>query len=114
MAKRVADLLLDVLADRRQAPAQASRSPWWQATFVIAAPLANKKTIREHPRNCLMFVTALNPHVGNEKAAKMSLTAYHEDTTLREAAMKLGFLTGEQFDSWVRHEEMTHPLGGDR
>ena len=64
--------------------------------------------------NCPMLVTALNPHIGYEKAAKISLTAYHEDITLREAAMKLGFLTGEQFDSWVRPEEMTHPLGGNR
>jgi len=61
-----------------------------------------------------MLVTTLNPHIGYEKAAKMSLTACYEDITLREAAMKLGFLTGEQFDSWVRPEEMTHPLGGDR
>ena len=61
-----------------------------------------------------MLVTALNPHIGYEKAAKISLTGYHEDITLSEAAMKLGFLTGEQFDSWVRPEEMTHPLGGDR
>jgi len=74
----------------------------------------NKKRIREHLGSCLMLVTALNPHIGYEKAAKISLTAYHEDITLREAAMKLGFLTGEQFDSWVRPEEMTHPLGGDR
>ena len=61
-----------------------------------------------------MLVTALNPHIGYEKAAKISLTGCHEDITLREAAMKLNFLTGEQFDSWVRPEEMTHPLGGDR
>jgi len=74
----------------------------------------NKKRIREHLGNCLMLVTALNPHIGYEKAAKISLTAHHEDITLREAAMKLGFLTGEQFDSWVRPEQMTHPLGGDR
>src|SRR6266404_4577871 len=74
----------------------------------------NKKRIREHLGNCLMLVTALNPHIGYEKAAKISLTAYHEDITLREAAVKLGFVTGEQFDSWVRPEEMTHPLGGDR
>ena len=57
-----------------------------------------------------MLVTALNPHIGYEKAAKISLTAYREETTLREAALKLGFLTAEQFDSWVRPEDMTHPL----
>src|SRR5579862_4239967 len=73
----------------------------------------NKKRIKEHLDGCLMLVTALNPHIGYEKAAKISLTAYHEDITLREAAVKLGFLTGEQFDCWVRPEEMTHPLGGD-
>jgi len=74
----------------------------------------NKKRIKEHLDDSLMLVTALNPHIGYEKAAKISLTAYHEDLTLRDAALKLGFLTGEQFDSWVRPEEMTHPLGGDR
>jgi len=74
----------------------------------------NKKRIKEHLDNSLMLVTALNPHIGYENAAKISLTAYHEDLTLRDAALKLGFLTGEQFDSWVRPDEMTHPLGGDR
>jgi fumarate hydratase class II len=59
-----------------------------------------------------MLVTALNPGIGYEKAAKISLTAYHEDVSLCEAALKLGLLTGEQFDSWVRPEEMTHPLEG--
>ena len=58
-----------------------------------------------------MLVTALNPRIGYERAAKISLTAYREDLSLREAALKLGFLTGDQFDSWVRPQEMTHPLG---
>jgi fumarate hydratase, class II len=58
-----------------------------------------------------MLVTVLNPHIGYENAAKISLTAYREDISLREAALKLGFLNAEQFDSWVRPEEMTHPLG---
>jgi fumarate hydratase class II len=70
----------------------------------------NEKRIKEHLDNSLMLVTALNPHIGYEKAAKISLTAYHEDLSLREAALKLGFLTREQFDAWVRPEEMTHPL----
>jgi fumarate hydratase class II len=74
----------------------------------------NQKRIKEHLDHSLMQVTALNPHIGYEKAAKISLTAYHEDLSLREAATKLGFVTGEQFDSWVRPEEMTHPLGGNR
>ena len=61
-----------------------------------------------------MLVTALNPYIGYEKTAKISLTAYHEDLSLRDAALKLGFVTGEQFDSWVRPQDMTHPLGGER
>src|SRR5271169_5316529 len=70
----------------------------------------NEKRIQEHLNNSLMLVTALNPHIGDEKAAQISLKAYREDLTLREAALKLRFVTGEQFDQWVRPEEMTHPL----
>ena len=70
----------------------------------------NEKRIHEHLDNSLMLVTALNPHIGYEKAAQISLLAYHEDLTLREAALKLGYVTSEQFDAWVRPEEMTHPL----
>ncbi len=70
----------------------------------------NEKRIREHLDNSLMLVTALNPHIGYEKAAQISLKAYREEITLREAALKLGFLTARQFDEWVRPEDMTHPL----
>jgi fumarate hydratase class II len=76
----------------------------------VAGLEPNEKRIKEHLDNSLMLVTALNPHIGYEKAAKISLTAYREEMTLREAALKLGFLTAEQFDSWVRPEDMTHPL----
>src|SRR5882672_8168741 len=70
----------------------------------------NEKRIREHLEHSLMLVTALNPHIGYEKAAQISLKAYHEDLTLREAALGSGFLTAEQFDAWVRPEDMVHPL----
>ncbi len=70
----------------------------------------NTKRIREHLDQSLMLVTALNPHIGYEKAARISRTAYLEGISLREAALKLGFLTAEQFDQWVRAEDMTHPL----
>jgi fumarate hydratase, class II len=60
-------------------------------------------------RESLMLVTALNPHIGYDKAAKIAKTAHKEGTTLREAAVKLGFLTGEQFDQWMRPENMTGP-----
>jgi fumarate hydratase, class II len=71
----------------------------------------NEKRIKEHLESSLMLVTALNPHIGYENAAKISLTAYREDISLREAALKLGLLTEQQFDEWVRPEEMTRPLG---
>jgi fumarate hydratase class II len=71
----------------------------------------NEKRIREHLDGSPMLVTALNPHIGYEKAAQISLKAYREDLSLREAALRLGFLTGAQFDEWVRPQDMTHPLG---
>jgi fumarate hydratase class II len=70
----------------------------------------NEKRIHEHLHASLMLATALNPHIGYEKAAQIALKAYHEDLTLREAALRLGFLTAEQFNAWVRPEDMTHPL----
>jgi fumarate hydratase, class II len=70
----------------------------------------NTKRIKQHLDNSLMLVTALNPHIGYEKAAQISLLAYREDLSLKDAALKLGYLTAEQFDKWVRPEDMTHPL----
>jgi fumarate hydratase class II len=57
----------------------------------------------------LMLVTALNPHVGYDNAAKIAKTAYAENATLKEAGVKLGILTAEQFDDWVRPENMIGP-----
>lgn len=70
----------------------------------------NAARIAHNLDNSLMLVTALNPHIGYEKAAKISLTAYRENISLREAALKLGFVTDEEFSAWVRPEDMTHPL----
>ena len=70
----------------------------------------NLKRIRTNLENSLMLVTALNPRIGYEKAAEISRKAYREDLTLRDAALQLGYVTAEQFDEWVRPEEMTHPL----
>jgi fumarate hydratase, class II len=70
----------------------------------------NEKRIKEHLDNSLMLVTALNPHIGYEKAAQIALKAYHEDISLRDSALALGYVTGEQFDAWVRPEDMIHPL----
>jgi len=61
----------------------------------------NYAMIKQHLENSLMLVTALNPHIGYENAAKIAKTAHKEGTTLREAAVGLGLLTNEQFDAWV-------------
>jgi fumarate hydratase, class II len=73
----------------------------------------NEKRIKEHLDNSLMLVTALNPHIGYEKAAQIAIKAYREDISLRDAALELGFVTGDQFDKWVRPEDMIHPLAVD-
>jgi fumarate hydratase class II len=57
----------------------------------------------------LMLVTALNPHIGYDKAAKIAKTAHKEGGTLKGTAVKLGYLTAEQFDAWVKPEEMVGP-----
>ncbi len=57
-----------------------------------------------------MLVTALNPHVGYDNAAKIAKHAFKAGTTLREATVSLGLLTGPEFDAAVRPEEMTGPL----
>jgi len=69
----------------------------------------NRERLAEYVRNSLMLVTALNPVIGYDKAAKIAHTAHVDGSTLREAALKLGFLSGEEFDKWVKPEEMTHP-----
>jgi len=70
---------------------------------------ANLEVIKSHLNNSLMLVTALNPHIGYEKAASIAKLAYKEGTTLKEAALKTGYLTEEDFDRIVRPENMTKP-----
>jgi fumarate hydratase class II len=62
---------------------------------------ANMAIINRHLENSLMLVTALNPHIGYENAAKIAKKAHKENKTLREAALELQLLTNEQFDQWV-------------
>ncbi len=71
----------------------------------------NTPRIEEHLRDSLMIVTALNPHIGYEKAAEIAKKAHKEGTSLREAALSLGHLTPEEFDTWVRPADMTQPKG---
>ena len=71
-----------------------------------AGIVANRDRIDDLLRRSLMLVTALNPHIGYDKAAKIAKNAHQKGTTLRESALELGFVTGEQFDAWVRPEDM--------
>lgn len=66
----------------------------------------NLEIIKKHMENSLMLVTALNTHIGYEKAAKIAKTAHQGNKTLREAAIELGYVTNEQFDQWVKPEDM--------
>ena len=70
---------------------------------------ANTGRIDELMQSSLMLVTALSPHIGYDRAAQVAHQAHHEGTTLREAALGLGYVTPEQFDEWVRPEDMIHP-----
>ena len=69
----------------------------------------NKTQIEKHLNGSLMLVTALNPHIGYDNAAKVAKKAYQENMTLKESAVALGLLTNEEFDEKVRPEKMTGP-----
>jgi len=75
----------------------------------VAGVVANEKRIATLLSDSLMLVTALNPHIGYDKAAKIAKKAHAEGTTLKQAGLALGFLTEAEFDSWVKAEEMIHP-----
>ena len=72
---------------------------------------ANKEKIEHNVKNSLMLVTALNSHIGYDNAAKIAKLAHEKGTTLREVALELGLVTSEQFDEWVRPENM---VGGKK
>ena len=69
----------------------------------------NRERIGELLERSLMLVTALNPHIGYDKAAAIAKKAHREGTTLKEAALALGYLTEEEFDRWVKPERMIGP-----
>jgi fumarate hydratase class II len=69
----------------------------------------NRDQISENLNNSLMLVTALNPHIGYDKAAQVAKNAHKKGISLRDSAVELGFLSGEDFDKYVKPEAMTHP-----
>ena len=77
--------------------------------FMVSGIEVNREKIDWYVKNSLMLVTALAPKIGYDKAAKVAHTAHVEHSSLREAALKLGFLSGEEFDALVKPETMTHP-----
>jgi fumarate hydratase class II len=84
------------------------------AERAVATLEADPDVIARHLERSLMLVTALNPHIGYEKAAKIAQKAHRERTTLREAALELGWVTGDQFDAWVNPLHMLGPSAPSR
>lgn len=75
----------------------------------VVGIVANKDRIAQLLSDSLMLVTALNPHIGYDNAAKIAKKAHKEGTTLKAAAISLALVTEAQFDEWVRPEDMIHP-----
>ena len=72
---------------------------------------ANRERIAELLDRSLMLVTALAPHIGYDKAAEIAKRAHHEGTTLKDAALALGYVSAEEYERWVVPAEMIHPAG---
>jgi fumarate hydratase class II len=66
----------------------------------------NKERIAELVNNSLMLVTALSPHIGYDKSAEIAKKAFLDGSTLKAAAVELGYVSAQQFDEWVRPEKM--------
>ena len=77
--------------------------------FCAAGIEANRTRIDDNLARSLMLVTALNPHIGYDNAAKIAKKAHKDGTTLKEAAVALGLVTAAQFDAWVDARKMTEP-----
>lgn len=75
----------------------------------VVGIIADEKRIKQLMESSLMLVTSLNPHIGYDNAAKIAKTAFADGSSLKEAGVKLGLLTAEQFDQWVRPEDMIKP-----
>ena len=78
----------------------------------VTGIVANESRIASLMNESLMLVTALNPHIGYDKASQMAKKAHKEGTTLKAAGLALGFLTDAQFDEWIVPADMTQPKGG--
>jgi len=70
----------------------------------------NRESIDAHLQKSLMLVTALNPHIGYDQAARIAKKAHKENKTLKQAALELGLMSEDQFDQWVDPRKMTEPI----
>jgi len=77
--------------------------------FCVEGIRANRERIAQLVERSLMLVTALSPHLGYDKAAEIAKKAHREKTTLKEAAVALGYVTPAEYDDWVRPERMVRP-----
>ena len=77
--------------------------------YLVSGIQLNREQIDSYVENSLMLVTALTPKIGYDKAAKIAYTAHEQHCSLKEACLKLGFLTENEFDTIVRPEVMLHP-----
>ena len=77
--------------------------------FLVEGFEPDYEQIERHLNNSLMLVTALTPVIGYDRGAEVAKKAHHDGTTLKEAALALGYLSAEEFDKAVRPEEMTQP-----
>jgi len=77
--------------------------------YMIKGIEVDRAKVDANLKNSLMLVTALTPKIGYDKAAKIAHTAHVEHSSLREAALKLGYLTGDEFDQLMKPERMTRP-----
>jgi fumarate hydratase class II len=102
-------IMLHNLLESAELLAEACRS---FAERCVQGMTANEARIREHLEDSLMLVTALSPHIGYEKSAEIALLAHRAGLTLRAAALKLGHVSEQDFDAWVRPADMTGLAGG--
>jgi len=76
------------------------------ASNCIAGTEPNIQNIERHLKNSLMLVTALNPHIGYDKATEIAQKAFQENKTLKQAAMETGYVSAKDFDAWVVPQKM--------
>ena len=84
-------------------------SGWVRPPYVETEEEPDRERIARHVHESLMLVTALAPHIGYDRAAQIAKKAQHEGSTLKQAALQLGYVSEQQFNDWIVPLDMTHP-----